>query len=1470
LSACYDLEQSEKLKLQGGDIVLESLTGVLVWFVGVIALVACIALINLLVRFLRRRAQGEKQMEAFVPEKAIRAAKAFLAAGTWDDAFAMLEREQDLLLNSHVDQFLSTWLTETQRQLEQRGNTDLPLRREAFYLEVNREVLRSARSFPLAALKAQCEKGLPSETRPFYLSPSIHRVCIAFANASWEEKHTLLEEEQAFLLKPAVDNLFSSLLVRQRHLDWEPSRLLLRRSREVGIPAAWREFEAAYPVGKRPEVIKRLVSVETVVRPHPLMLIIRQLVEDPGKEEQENRPVNVQAHLIDQALEAFLCSSLWHEKQSVVAQKRDWLLTEEAKQRLRRFIEQARKQKLPELLLYLDLHDCLLQRLCETDSETAWSELEEEHRKAQIEPPGEIAFHDFLLDPLFRELKEIAGQEGRQRQIELLRQLITGVESGLGDELTKAMLYYALAEMRPGETLSERCEEALHCYQQTLSVYTPERFPHKHAQVQAESGILYWLRLKGSRGDNIEAAISCYREIIRTVPLLSDDAHSPHVSLLSDKVLSPLNNLGMLLIERTRGKPVENLKQAIICLNIQLFLAGPAYSTVGTKLNLGRAYSELAELNDSDWPPEGEFERAIACYREALADLPRESSLQERIMVLTNLGSIYLSRSQRSPVDDVEQAIACFEEGLEICQHGDFPAQHAGLLQSLARAYIQRVSGARAQNLQASARYLEQATQVWPVELYPRQYMSAHTGRAYLAFSHLAVEAEQRNDQDAAYKAYVMAAESFAVAAQIQSQLGWQEMDEEGRSTLLGAEYLREMYANYAWSLWKMGDIKQAVVALETGKAQALSEALLIENWLLKAICPEHGAAFKQAEQKLRQVRAKQAEQKPSQMRATNDPTDIRQAHDSFLEIRRARDHFLEVRQMILACPICCEADIFSSEPTYKQVAQAASSDQAIIYLAATSRGGIALLVPPAQGFNEGEEQEPIAISLPDLTSERVRSWLFSADGDGNPARGFYIPINDLSEKFLDQWNNSSGRTGQSLQMTVSLQNSADFLPETMITVRQALRELVQKWTRDAEQGSTGRPEQQENAQKLRELLQRPFGESLMTGTIKKDLNWYLQKAELDYVLPELSKVIMAPLREMLNRLRLQAPVQRVALIPCGSLSMLPLHAAFVLHPQTGRLVPFQETCECTYQPGARVLARTRARADALPKDGPVITVGNTRPTGTMNLRFAEVEARINAAQGRSKQRPASNALLGNPANNALLGNDATFQAVKEALLKSKADHDGSWIEFAAHGCADPLNPHNCYMLLAGDERLTLSRLRQEQLLTGVRCFSAVGCVTGKIDLFAPPDELISFATGILQAGAASATATLWPVSDKASCYLMIRFYQMVLENPEQSPAWAMREATSWLRTATRSDLDAVNRKYNIVRLALSSSTQRRGEDTDALLDMLRGSAVLEQMEQRGTSSVSHQDDFVASSHCEETIPYAHPVHWAATIVYGA
>ncbi len=226
-------------------------------------------------------------------------------------------------------------------------------------------------------------------------------------------------------------------------------------------------------------------------------------------------------------------------------------------------------------------------------------------------------------------------------------------------------------------------------------------------------------------------------------------------------------------------------------------------------------------------------------------------------------------------------------------------------------------------------------------------------------------------------------------------------------------------------------------------------------------------------------------------------------------------------------------------------------------------------------------------------------------------------------------------------------------------------------------------------------------------------------------------------------------------------------------------------------------------------------------------------------------------------------------RATKAHFLKKLAEFHqtpGAWLRIASHGHASVNNLHESYMELSGFDaqgqkaRLSLATLPRERLLVGFWGVTASGCVTGLADLEIAPDELGSFAAGLLQAGAICVVATLWPVSDHATALLMLRFHQIRIGDTSLSASMALRQAVHWLRTATQEQLDTFAHAWHLPLLST----------TYPLRDALRGIEVIT----RSGSILRENSEVFSRVESQLTpnatlFPYHHPVYWACPIICG-
>jgi tetratricopeptide (TPR) repeat protein len=971
--------------------------------------------------------------------------------------------------------------------------------------------------------------------------------------------------------------------------------------------------------------------------------------------------------------------------------------------------------------------------------------------------------------------------------------------------------------------ISDNLEQALQCYLAALQVFTHQDFPVKWAETQFNLGSVYTHRTHNDAGDNLEQAITGYKAALEVL------THDDYPIEWAETHM----NMGVAFAHRIRGDKSENIEQAIFHLQkaTQVFIpsAFPErfHSLV---LNLGTMLMRRREGNKSE-----NMEQAKIYLEASSAFYTPDSNPDGWAASQVALATLYQGRLLGDKSENMEQAMYHAELALQIRTRESYPREWAMIQHNLGAIYADRIQGDKIANLERARLHLEQALQVRKRDTLPTEYRDTMIALGELFLNEIVSEGKRRNDTEFVKDAYHRAHLAYLEARQVQAELGWLIADEMGRVSLQGKRHdISEMYRRDMWCLLQLGDLKNAAVALEAGRMQALAESLAISGVRFDDACVGHALVFTSARKALLEARVRGD-------RST---------------MRKTREQFLQVREAIRAH---CRPDFLPSEPSYEDIAQAAAPDQALIYLDGTAYGGVALVIPPAHNNPDGSNRSPFAIQLPLLTTDAIKSWYVRRDAAGHWTGGYYFVLYHAATALLSYWIEYGENEEEQLsRKMMPVGDVADALPLSMSTVKAAMKEMVAAWNTNTVSYHYNSQLQQKNEEKsLHERLSMPLGEALSHNILTNELNWFLHQTELSQLLVDMQVTFASELRDKLDQHNLGDPDQSIALIPCGRLGILPVHAAWVRNdPSSGNGSPFFETCELSFQPAARVFAMARQTCRSLPQQGPFIAVGNPQPTTSAKLGWAEAEAKVVASLAQ---------IAGRAGSKSIIGQSATLPHILKILESTRREYTGAWIHIASHGFADATNPSNSFMLLAEDKRFTLADLQRRRLLEGCRGFIASGCVTGLGDFETAPDELGSFAMGVLQAGSPCAIATLWSVSDDATFLIMSRLVYYLLEDPAISPAKALREAVRWLRHATPEQLGEP---------LLPGLTEFRAHEADNESEYSGDLRSILSSHEESTDHITAPQVSASLKHTNTlsnstTVPYAHPFYWAATVMYG-
>ena len=173
-------------------------------------------------------------------------------------------------------------------------------------------------------------------------------------------------------------------------------------------------------------------------------------------------------------------------------------------------------------------------------------------------------------------------------------------------------------------------------------------------------------------------------------------------------------------------------------------------------------------------------------------------------------------------------------------------------------------------------------------------------------------------------------------------------------------------------------------------------------------------------------------------------------------------------------------------------------------------------------------------------------------------------------------------------------------------------------------------------------------------------------------------------------------------------------------------------------------------------------------PTG--DLIFAPIEGALVAAHFEAQTRT------------ILDHASATPEAVLDALKGKTHWH------FSTHGLFDFEEAQRSALVMKDGATLSVGSLLAADGLGQPRLVALSACETGLHEVDRMPDEFIGLTGAFMTIGARAVLATLWPVDDRATAFLVAKFYDGHLDEG-LAPAAALRNAQLWLRSASRDEL---------------------------------------------------------------------------------
>ena len=243
-------------------------------------------------------------------------------------------------------------------------------------------------------------------------------------------------------------------------------------------------------------------------------------------------------------------------------------------------------------------------------------------------------------------------------------------------------------------------------------------------------------------------------------------------------------------------------------------------------------------------------------------------------------------------------------------------------------------------------------------------------------------------------------------------------------------------------------------------------------------------------------------------------------------------------------------------------------------------------------------------------------------------------------------------------------------------------------------------------------------------------------------------------LNEIINLI--PSTCKRLIIIPHRFLHILPIHAFPISEDKV-----LQDKYTVQYTPSCQLLQRIQKPEQY------ELTNFLAIQNPTKDLTFTDLEVNIIATLFTQNQ---------------IIAKDNATQNTVTTQLKNPNYHCH---HFSCHSSFNPNNPLESALILAEKELFTLSEIFELNLKKS-RLVVLSACETGMIDLQSLSDEYIGLPSGFLFAGSQNVVSSLWTVSDLSTAFLMIKFYQILLDRNQQvSVAVALKTAQNWLQNLT-------------------------------------------------------------------------------------
>lgn len=980
--------------------------------------------------------------------------------------------------------------------------------------------------------------------------------------------------------------------------------------------------------------------------------------------------------------------------------------------------------------------------------------------------------------------------------------------AGMRERWAHAMMVRCtlLEHFRHTDGAAEQLREAVAAAEGALSVFTPEKYPEEHAEAVRTISRLRSMAFGDDRAAMLEEVIRNGEATLSS----PSDRYDP-----TDRA-STLVGLGNAYAERIEGDPAENMERSVELLEEALTLldqrAHPV-SWAGAMNSLAQSYQERAEGLRAD-----NVEKSLALSEAALVVVPHMSDPDKHSMLLETLGEGFANRVRGDRRENLDRAVEVFDLAARRRDREHEPeswlrleqkrVQADRVLSSLMTSETDADDDGPRLDVEQYLADLHASAEIVSVREHPRTWMAAHL---FLAdtYTHVSPPGVDINDVNAYVNAFrkncQKALEIYEAVLPVAERLG-----DKSQWALLKN---RVGVANGLMYVFTDAQINAAGEDPEA-RARYVEQS----RHYYEAAIAAHTAALEV--NTLERSPHKHLEGAVNLGRLHVYERNWAAAEEMFAAAAKAADHLLGdvelsesdmrdvVRNFGQMASFAPFVSLMLDKP--KRALELAESGRARLLAKALTLESLPMSPDLRQKLHD--LQRKVATHERRLTSPR----LFDRRTPLEESMRLRREIRSLFEEN----NLAGGIEGFAASALESI------LTDGSVVVIPVLAEAGGRIMICFAKG--GKTETHVAECHEADALQTIFKSSGLKGDgLRRRHLRSPRRGVTGEVLYEvgdaLGEAFATPLVQALDSLGVERGAH-LDILPQGPLGILPLGLA--RDGRSGQML--LERYELSLSPSLTALRHAKKRASVVPSS--IVSLANP----TLDLDFAQPESDFLRNWFRHDGAKYMEGRAVSP----------------EEILAALPGHD-MW-HFATHGGFNPSAPLKSFLMLGGDNLLTLEMLFETSGLGTPRLVVLSACETGVYDLGSLPDEFIGLPSGFLQAGAAGVIATLWPVYDLSTALLIGRFYEGFVGGGLKPPA-ALRAAQLWLRDASRDDvLDALSRW----------GEARRDSSIEVLKDALERH-MQEHQTARGLTMTDESDEAAAPT------PFASPVYWGGFVHYG-